>query len=119
MDDIDELLGHKFFKPPQLKVNPDTLNADLNQNIPIKYMEILLAFTRKIIFITASDYKNIVRELEQNFENELLELPPEMRKLAKLLYKTYAIGLQHGAVDYANSLIQSLEQKELLDARKD
>ena len=41
-----------------------------------------------------------------------------MHQLAKLLYKTYAIGLQNGTIDYANSLIETLEQKELLNAGK-
>ena len=122
MDDSDELfnslLRHKFFKPHQLTINADALNVSLNQEVPGKYLEVFLALARSIIFETASNYKLLTQEIEKDFENNLSELPPEMHQLAKLLYKTYAIGLQNGTIDYANSLIETLEQKELLNAGK-
>jgi len=102
-DDLyKKLISDDFFKPLQLRLNSDALNYPENNN------EAMSKELRLLIFKTAQDYKDSLKEtgnlmLEEAIKEGLSD------NAVKLLVQIYFIGLQNGVTKYANSLIHAIE----------
>lgn len=104
-EEYEQLISHRFFKPQQL-----LLNSDKYQSLDSDEQEISKGI-RELVFKTAQLYKNELGKIEkEQLETLSQNLSSEDRdNVTKLMVKLYTLGLQNGAVSYANSLIQAIE----------
>lgn len=102
-EEYEKLISHKFFKPEQLILNSDKLQKNTTT------MQVMAKEMRRVVFQTAQLYKDDLKNIEKDQSESLCQDILPNNNLIKLLLKIYTLGLQNGAVGYANSLIKAIE----------